>query len=308
MPTVFLSYSRANLDQARQIEERLTALGITVWCDQEKLQVGNRWPKALGEAIAASKVVLLLWSRSAAESEFVELEWCTALALKKPVLPCLLDDAPLPTSLAAVEAVQLKGRQEAVEKIVAAVTNEPSHADEAQTRSVIAQLSEIGAQETSEVLQQAKAAFTQNQWTVQGSVYQAAGDIHISTPPPAQKTVLEKWQTWVAIVVGVLTILTLLSQLFRIHAPALKVQEQTLAGSIWNDAGEPLSGVKVSLLLAGKTLAGETNDLGGFNLRVTAPIEAEVTLIAQRDGYQTEKRYARLGNAGYNFSMRKKAR
>jgi hypothetical protein len=305
MPTVFLSYARANLAQARQIEQLLTAQGITVWRDQEKLQVGSRWPKALGEAIAASDVLLLLWSRSAAESEFIELEWNTALALKKPILPCLLDDIPLPASLAAVESVQLNGTQKAIAKIVAAVASATSNANEAQTGNVIAQLAGIHAQESSEVLRQAKAAFAQNQWTVQGPVYQAAGDIHVVAQPPAGKTVLEKWQMWVALVVGALTIITLLGQLVHIHAPSPKAQEQTLAGSIWNDHG-PLSGVKVSLLLSGRTLAkGETDDVGGYSFRVTASPEAEVTMIAQRDGYRTEKLYVHLGNPGYNFKMRR---
>jgi len=278
MPTVFLSYSRSNLEEARRIEQLLTGHGITVWRDQERLQVGRRWPKALGEAIAASDVLLLLWSRSAAESEFIELEWCTALALKKLVLPCLLDDAPIPQSLAAVEAVQLRDIQGAIGKIVAAVTSGSSHADEAQTRDVISQLAGISAQEPPDVLQQAKSLFAQNQWAVEGPVYQAAGDILVVTHPPAQKTMSEKWQIWVALVVGVLTIITVLSQLTHIPAPSPKVQEQTLAGSIWNDAGEPVSGVKVSLLLDGKVLAGETNDLGGFIFRVTAQREAEVAV------------------------------
>src|ERR1700693_2444072 len=100
MPTVFLSYAREDLDQARQVERELAAMEVTVWRDQEQLRTGQNWPKALGEAIAGSDALLLLWSSRAAESTFVELEWSTALALQKPVFPCLLENVPLSQSVA----------------------------------------------------------------------------------------------------------------------------------------------------------------------------------------------------------------
>ena len=317
MQTVFLSYAREDLDQAVQIERQLVAEGVTVWRDHEQLRAGQSWPKALGEAIAANDVLLLLWSERAAASAFIELEWCTALALKKTVLPCLIGNAPLPASLAAIEAVQLNEVPEAVRRILIALANETKRGDQAHTQKVIRQLAEIGARAPSEVLQKAKAAFAQNHWTVQGSVYQAGGDIHIATAPPARKTMLETWQARVAIVVGVLTAITLGIQLVRSNAPtatepqtapqSVAIQEQSIAGSIWDDAGEPLSSVQVSVLLGDKVLAsGNTDGLGRFRFQVAAPPQADVTLIAQKDRYRTEKRYTHMGNPGFNFKMRRK--
>jgi hypothetical protein len=43
---------------------------------------------AIGEAIAAHDHVMLLWSKTAAQSHFVEFEWNTAVALRKTILPC----------------------------------------------------------------------------------------------------------------------------------------------------------------------------------------------------------------------------
>ena len=91
----FLSYSREDLELADRVSRQLADAGVTVWRDQEQLYGGQRWPKALGEAIAASDALVLLWSRHAAKSAFVELEWCTALALRKVVIPCLLMAAPV---------------------------------------------------------------------------------------------------------------------------------------------------------------------------------------------------------------------
>jgi TIR domain len=318
MPTVFLSYAREDLDQARRIERELAAMEVSVWRDQEQLRTGQNWPKALGEAIAGSDALLLLWSRSAVESTFVEFEWSTALALKKAVFPCLLENVPLPPSLAAIEAIQPALIPEAARKISVALGHETKRADKAHTQKVIRQLGEIGVQAPSEVLQKAKAAFAQDQWTVHGVVYQAAGDINIATPPPPQKTMLEKWQARVAIVVGVLTAVSIGFQLVRsnAHVPQepqthaqkiVPIQKQLLAGSIWDDTGEPLSSVNIAVLLDGKTLAsGATDALGRFSFRVAAPPEAEVVLLAQRDLYHTEKRYTHLGNPGFNFKMRRK--
>lgn len=41
-------------------------------------------------------------------SNFVELEWTTALALRNPILPCRLDGTPLPASLSALQAVDAR--------------------------------------------------------------------------------------------------------------------------------------------------------------------------------------------------------
>jgi hypothetical protein len=62
--------------------------------------------------------------------------------------------------------------------------------------------------------------------------------------------------------------------------------------------------VKISLLSNGTALATtQTDDLGHFNFQVTAPAEADITLIAQKEGFQTEKRYTNLGNTNFNFTM-----
>jgi hypothetical protein len=56
----------------------------------------------------------------------------------------------------------------------------------------------------------------QQGWSVQGNVYQAAGDIHLTVAQPAEKpekSLLERWQTWVALFIGVLTITTLAADL-----------------------------------------------------------------------------------------------
>ena len=88
MPTVFLSYSREDLPLIEQLEAQLKSHPkISIWRDQEKIYGGQKWLKVLGEAIADRDVFLLAWSKNAAASHFVELEWNTAIALKKTIVP-----------------------------------------------------------------------------------------------------------------------------------------------------------------------------------------------------------------------------
>ena len=86
MPGVFISYEHTDLKSAEALEHALRLRAIAAWRDKTNLHAGDKWPKALGEAIRQTDALLLLWSAAAFGSEFVELEWNIALALKKPII------------------------------------------------------------------------------------------------------------------------------------------------------------------------------------------------------------------------------
>lgn len=183
MPSVFLSYSRTDLPLIEQLEARLTnpPSDLSIWRDQEKIRGGAKWPKVLGEAIADQDVFLLAWSKNSATSHFVEFEWCTAIALKKTIVPCLLDDTPLAASLRTFHGYQAHD--------VAGLLNSLRAAPPAESERrapVLRKLNEITTTEEKAVVEQVKAIFAQQQWTVQGNVYQA-GATSTSTPglPPS---------------------------------------------------------------------------------------------------------------------------
>lgn len=108
MPSVFISYAQADRAVVEGIEAGLARAGVAIWRDLYALRAGQRWPEALGEAIAAQENFLLCWSQAASASGFVRLEWNTALALGKPIIPCRLDETPLPPSLSALQAVDAR--------------------------------------------------------------------------------------------------------------------------------------------------------------------------------------------------------
>ncbi len=178
MPTVFLSYSRTDLSLIEQLEAQLKGHPeISIWRDQEKIYGGQKWPKVLGEAIADQDVFLLAWSNNSAASHFVELEWNTAIALKKAIVPCLFDDTVLAPILSALHGHRLDDVSSLIKTLAVAPL-----ADAQRQRPVIERLNEIVETEEKAVLEQAKTIFTLQQWIVQGDFYQIANFNYYAAP------------------------------------------------------------------------------------------------------------------------------
>lgn len=180
MPKVFISYARADLNYAQALEQVLHADTVEVWRDQHSLYGGELWPKKIGEAIADCEVVLLLWSEHSAASHFVEFEWTTALALKKAIIPLLLDETTLPPALAASNGIVCRSLGEASPRILVALSNAPQLHDAQDRAQIIAQLACVTATEPAETLQQARALFTQSNIQVGGHFIQGGGDVQVT--------------------------------------------------------------------------------------------------------------------------------
>ncbi len=78
--------------------------------------------------------------------------------------------------------------------------------------------------------------------------------------------------------------------------------EQVLAGSVYNQSGDPIEDVKVSIPKYGKTVS--TNSLGRFEMKVEADHQLTVELMAQKDGFKTHEQYATLGNNSISFTLK----
>ena len=317
MPSVFLSYSREDLSLIEELEAQLRKQsGISIWRDQEKLYGGQKWPRILGEAIGDHDFFLLAWSKHSANSHFVEFEWCTALALKKTIIPCLLDSTALPPSLAATNAIPAAN----IEGILAALTGSAPARDTTRKAEVIRRLDQIRDTEPEAVLAQVKATFDQKQWVVHGHVIQGE---HVSVtfaegPREPPKGLLDKWQTWAGLVLTLLMAASLMIDLpgkFNAVFPKQtiiesegdgkpRVLEQPLEGSIRDGTGQPMEGVKVSLPKFGQTVT--TDPLGQFRFRVTALEQDTVGLLALKNGYDPYENDVTLGNTEIGFTMEKK--
>lgn len=325
MPSLFISYSRQDLSIVEPIEEALLANGHTVWRDLESIRGGEQWPKVMGEAIASRDVILLVWSQHAATSHFVEFEWNTALALKKIIVPCLLDDTPLPPSLRAINAIFCKNLETALPRVLQALQQPLPARNASHAEAVINKLQTIRSTAPEQVVQAAKTLFAQQHWNVQGNVYQAAGDINVTLAPPAEKPekkLLERWQTWLTLIGGFLAILAAVTELPEkvakmyelvvsnpkadsTQAPA-EVKLQVLEGQIVDEKGEPLP--EVTVYLPDYDSTAVTNEWGKYKFAITAPVGGRVKLQARRTGYDMLNQDPRLGGQPDTFQMYKTGR
>ena len=146
----FISHSSANRALASKLERALEATGLLVWLDNSEITLGALLGEELQDSIRASHVVLLLWSKNAASSRWVASEWLTAFHLNRYIVPCVLDDTPLPQCLQG--SVFLRIRQvtaSVAERLARAVREAPSnsntmapvmHSESPEVREIIVQI------------------------------------------------------------------------------------------------------------------------------------------------------------------------
>ncbi|MDZ7369113.1 MAG: TIR domain-containing protein [candidate division KSB1 bacterium] len=98
-PKVFVSYAWKNQPLAKQLQKDLRRDGVEVFIDYEKITGGDSLPDRISAGLDWCNTLVLLWSVEAAQSYYVSQEWESAFHLKKKIIPCMLDDTPLPALL-----------------------------------------------------------------------------------------------------------------------------------------------------------------------------------------------------------------
>jgi tetratricopeptide (TPR) repeat protein len=106
MTKVFISYSHQDFDCANEIRRLLTSAGYDVWKDVEDIPIFSEWPTEIEEGIEQCDKLIVLWSRNARQSRWVPREITYADALKKPMLPIVLDDTRLPILLIDIQPLR----------------------------------------------------------------------------------------------------------------------------------------------------------------------------------------------------------
>jgi hypothetical protein len=94
--TIFLSYSVKDSDVAGRIADRLRKKEYQVF-DVQSIQAGENWAAQIESAIdeaARRGFVLVLLSKNAAESRFVQQELQYAFSINGAVVPVIIEDAP----------------------------------------------------------------------------------------------------------------------------------------------------------------------------------------------------------------------
>jgi hypothetical protein len=97
----FLSHSSMDKPFIRQLAADLTANGVGVWLDEQRIRVGDSIPEKLAQGLAGSDFFLIAMSEHSASSPWVQKELNNALVnevqrRKVHILPLRLDETPMP--------------------------------------------------------------------------------------------------------------------------------------------------------------------------------------------------------------------
>ena len=123
----FISHSSKNRSLAAKVEAGLAAAGFDVWLDDTDITLGALLRSELQASIDRCRVLVLLWSKAAAASRWINAEWLTAYHLDKFIVPCTLDDTALPQCLRPTVALPIaRLSATALAKLVRAVRDAPA--------------------------------------------------------------------------------------------------------------------------------------------------------------------------------------
>jgi hypothetical protein len=106
-PTIFLSYAHADAKRAQQLAAALSARGYTVWWDA-LIEGGAQFAKSIRQALEAADAVVVLWSESSIESDWV----CDEAAQgrdRRRLVPLSLDGTLPPLGFRQYQTIDLSG-------------------------------------------------------------------------------------------------------------------------------------------------------------------------------------------------------
>jgi adenylate cyclase len=97
MSDIFISYSSKDRAQADQLSELLRSAGLSVWIDQDGIEVATSWSREIVQAINDCKAFVVLLSPSSLGSHNVMKEVSLASEKRKKILPLDLEPVTLNT-------------------------------------------------------------------------------------------------------------------------------------------------------------------------------------------------------------------
>lgn len=100
MTQIFVSHASNDAACAESIRQELEAKGYSVWREPASLSMESiLYPRTIENDLLRSAAIVLIWSSSAEQSEWVERHILFAQRLKKLIVPVVIDGTGLPTTL-----------------------------------------------------------------------------------------------------------------------------------------------------------------------------------------------------------------
>lgn len=89
---IFVSYSTHDLEQVNLLQQQLASTPLTVFVAEHSVLPGQELPNEIANAIQECDLFVVLWSENARDSDWVSQEIGRASALKKTILPLVLNE------------------------------------------------------------------------------------------------------------------------------------------------------------------------------------------------------------------------
>ncbi len=126
MHEIFLSYSRRDSDTVQALAKALSERGLVVWIDRSGIEEGDAYDTQIEDAIAQTRVVIVLWSKNSVKSQWVRAEAAYALG-KHKLLPISIDRTDPPLQFLHIQTIDFDGWQggsdgEAFARLLAALS------------------------------------------------------------------------------------------------------------------------------------------------------------------------------------------
>ena len=101
---IFISHTQADKLYARELATELVVQGADVWFDEWRIKPGDSILGGVSAGLNAASTFVLVWSRMAAKSQWVENEIASyfhrsAASPTLRIVPWVIDDTPIPTML-----------------------------------------------------------------------------------------------------------------------------------------------------------------------------------------------------------------
>lgn len=107
MSDIFLCYSKQDIDTALRLVQLLETEGWRVFIDK-KTQVGHRWHKVIENELHTTKAVVVLWSATSRDSDFV-LEEAEYGKRKNILFPAFIEAVEYPYGFGRIQTADLTG-------------------------------------------------------------------------------------------------------------------------------------------------------------------------------------------------------
>src|SRR5687767_4178031 len=108
MPHFVISHSRSDSALADGIAKYLESEGFEVWLEKNGTGRGLKLIQEMEGAISSSEFVIVLWSKEAATSRWVELQIDIARRFDKRILPILVGQDGVPRILSDGHAIEFR--------------------------------------------------------------------------------------------------------------------------------------------------------------------------------------------------------